>query len=310
MQYELRMQPEVPPMSWKQFCKTSPPFSIAIDGYVNTGPMFDPSGPRQNFNHHEDVDRLGTRATCAQALLAIRQGLFDCFRDEHSRKIIAYANDCDQDVCTTSFLFKYGYIVEHTMNPMLNRLVEMEDKLDATAGAYPYPPDLPVLGELAWVYEPYTRFRLGGGLERKCGADFLQVVTDVEFRIMKHIVGGGGSIPLDFRYKRVGGGKDWSLVVEVGTQARTKMFSDGIHAYVSVRERPDGKSWTYTIGRMSHFVPFDIPRFFTVLNEAEGIDNKSRDRWGGANIVGGSPRVSGSKLSPSRVQDIINATIG
>lgn len=32
-------------------------------------------GPRANFNHHEGVSRLETRATCGQVLLAIRMGL-------------------------------------------------------------------------------------------------------------------------------------------------------------------------------------------------------------------------------------------
>lgn len=56
--------------------KATEPFSIALDGYVNVGPRFDHEGPRVNFNHHEEVDRLATRATCGQVLMAIRQGLF------------------------------------------------------------------------------------------------------------------------------------------------------------------------------------------------------------------------------------------
>lgn len=63
-----------PPYAWESFVATKPPFSIALDGYVSTGPRFDATGPYLNANHHEEVDRLSTRATCAQILMALRQG--------------------------------------------------------------------------------------------------------------------------------------------------------------------------------------------------------------------------------------------
>lgn len=42
---------------------------------------------------------------------------------------------------------------------------------------------------------------------------------------------------------------------------------------------------------------------FRALNQAEGCMN---DCWGGSDTIGGSPRVSGSCLSPSEVAGIIN----
>jgi hypothetical protein len=54
---------------------------------------------------------------------------------------------------------------------------------------------------------------------------------------------------------------------------------------------------------MSPFVPFDVPEILRVLNDAEGSDTEC---WGGSNIIGGSPRVQGSKLSPDEVESIIN----
>ncbi len=316
MQYELRMQPKVNPLTWKQFCKETPPYSIAVDGFVKTGPRFEQSGPRANFNHHEEVDRLATRATCGQVLVAIRQGLFDAFRNVNGAKVIVYANDCDQDVCTTHFLLKHGYMAVGTMNPALNRLVSMEEMLDTTAGAYPFPADLPILEQLAWIYEPYTRFRLSGALDNKDADQFIQVVTDVEMRIMSHISGTSGRLPLDLRYEKLGGGHGWTMVRELGAQARTQMFGDGIHAYVSVRDRLDGKSWTYTVGRMSQFVPFDLPKIFALLNynesrkrESLGLEYRNVGSWGGAFTVGGSPRAEGSYLSPPEVEKIINGIV-
>lgn len=297
----LHVEPTTAPLSWDAFCASVPEFSIALDGYVRGGPQFDARGPRANFNHHEDVDRLATRATCAQVLMAIRQGLFLTFHDASGAGAEVFVNDCDEDVCTAWTLLNHHYLVAGTMNPLVNRLVAMEDALDCTAGAYPFPADLPALRELAWVFEPYRRFRLSGQIDRKEAAAYEGVITDVEHRIIQHVTGKGKETVLDLRYERIGGGPGWTMVREVGAQARTGMFSDGIRAFVAVRERGDGR-YTYTIGKMSPFVPFDLAALTARLNEAEGA---TADRWGGGDTIMGSPRVGGSVLSPETVASMI-----
>lgn len=303
----LNMDLVTPPMSWESFRTSRPPFSIALDGYVSAGPRFDSAGPHWNANHHEGVDRLSTRATCAQVLMAMRQGLFDTFRDAVSRpRAEVWVNDCDEDICTAFFLLSNSALATATMNPLLNRLVSMEDALDTTAGAYPYPADLPVLQELAWVFEPYRRFRLSGQLERRDRDAFVGVISDVGSRIMRHITGSGDAIPLDLRFDVIRSGDGWSIVREIGAHARTAMFARGIRAFVSTRPREDGHS-TYTIGRMSPFVRFDIPQIIEALNMAEGITGP--DRWGGANTIGGSPRIAGSRLTTSEVVEVVESVV-
>jgi hypothetical protein len=228
MRIELEMRPRDPPQGWEEFCRAAPPFAIALDGYVSDGPRFDPQGPRVNFNHHENVSRLETRATCGQVLMALRQGLYRCFRDPAGPRAHVFVNDCDEDVCTSWFLLRHPHLSEQTVNPLLNRLVAMEEVLDATAGAYPFPADLPSLAELAWVFEPYRRFRLSGELDRKEPAAYAAVVTDVELRIERHLTGRGQQLPLDPRYQRLGGGTEWALIREQGAQARTGVFADRI----------------------------------------------------------------------------------
>lgn len=307
MTVSLIVQADVVPMSWESFLEKYPAFSISLDGFVSDSPKYafaDP-GPSVNFNHHEHCDRLATRATCSQVLMAIRQGLFKLFRDQNGPKANIYVNDCDEDVCLSWFLLKNSHLVSGAINPLINRLVTMEDALDCTAGAYPYPSDLPVLQELAWIFEPYRTFRVNGGVERKNNSEFKSVICDVENRIMKHITGSGDSVPLDSRYEVIGGGPNWSMVKEIGSQARNGMFSDGIQTYISVRERSNNR-WTYTIGKLSSFIPFNLSLIFDELNK---IDSNGDDKWGGSNTVGGSPRVNGSKLNPKELQEIINSTL-
>lgn len=304
-----------PPMDRNLFL-TKGPYSIALDGFVYGGPWFvefdsygNRIGPVLNLNHHEEVDRLATRATCGQTLMALRQGLFQMFRDERGPRATVYVNDCDEDVCLSWFLLHRHYWCEQPLNPLLNRLVAMEDALDATAGAYPYPTDLPALRSMAWIFQPYRSFRVSGEIDKKDSTAYRAVIDSVEHRIESYLVGRGGEVPLTTGFEQIGGGKTWMMVREHGTEARTGMFASGIRAYVSVRERPDGH-FTYTVGRMSSFIRFYLPQVFSRLNEVEARAASVKladlqDRWGGSDTVGGSPRVGGSRIEPDELTKIL-----
>jgi len=305
MAINLIVKPRTVPMSWKSFCKRTNNFSIALDGYVNQPPIYAPSGPRINFNHHEKVDRMATRSTCAQVLIAIRQGLFDIFRDDKGPKADVYVNDCDEDVCLSCFLLRNPDLVIKSCSDKMTRLVEMEDLLDATAGAYPMPLHIVELKEITWIFEPYRKARISGDLYRKEIATFEDIIFKTEERILKDLNGQHDLADIDWTYKVIGGGPGWSLIEEIGPHARSGAYADGIRAYVSVKEIGNNR-WVYTIGKMSPFVAFDIKQIVKTLNAAEG--NK-RDRWGGANTIAGSPRVKGSKIPPEEIIPIINKTL-
>src|SRR5688572_23777180 len=122
----LHLEPNTPPLTMEGFVKEYPTNSIAIDGFVSGPPQFVRHGVKRylNLNHHEGVARLETRATCAQALMMVRQRLFHFFVDgKGSPDAQVFANDCDEDVCLTWFVLRHHYLVEPSMNPMLNRLV-------------------------------------------------------------------------------------------------------------------------------------------------------------------------------------------
>jgi len=112
---------------------------------------------------------------------------------------------------------------------------------------------------------------------------------------------------LDTRYEKIGGGPGWQLIDEEGPYARTKLFSEKTKAYVALVESRKNK-YAYTIGKMSPFVMFPLDRIYGALNKAEGLSSPE-NCWGGSTIIGGSPRKTGSRLSPEKVQKVINDCI-
>lgn len=188
----------------------------------------------------------------------------------------------------------------------LNRLVDIEDKIDSTAGAYPFNPNLKFLREIAWIYEPYTQFKSSSGLQNRSDSAFKSVIQDVESRILQYLFNKGEEVPLDLRYNIKANHNDWVLVNEEGAQARVAMFHNGIKAFCSFKDIGTGR-YKYTIGKMSEHIRFNIPKILKALQVAEG---KQRDQWGGASTVIGSPRITSSKLTPDEVIKIINENKG
>lgn len=303
MSAELHVHSDRPPVAWESFTQTHPLGSIALDGYVSGPTRYQAVGPYQNFNHHEGVDRLSTGSTAQQVLRAVRMGLDKAFQREGQFGADVFVNDCDEDVCASWYLLENISQAKTVTNPALNRFVEVAGTLDVTAGAFPYDKDMELLGELAWVFEPYTLFRASGEMARKDNNQYRSVIQDVGHRIGRHLLGRGERVPLDLRYRTVGGGSGWAMIESVGKDGRIGALRDGIDAYVIAQQTGEAR-WRYTLGRRSVYIPFELPELYQLLNQAE--PNRTDD-WGGSDTIGGSPRTSGSQLSPERVTEIVNA---
>lgn len=298
---QLIVQPNTPPVRWRNFIKTAPSGSIALDGYV-----FEPAcharterGLFENFNHHDRCDRLATRATCAQVLMAIRGGLCEEFPDP-----IVYVNDCDEDVSLSVALLETPWAAESITNPRWNQLVAIEDMLDTTGGAFGFSLAAPLLRETLWVFEPYSRFRSSGELDQRNAAEFERVIRDIGDRVRQFVAGRGRSIEPNGHTEIVSRGSgDWALVREHGPHARLDTFAKGLKKFVAFRERPDGKL-VITVGRNSHYRRFPVGQILARLNEVEGL-TRNRDRWGGGDLIGGSPRIAGTSLPIEEITKIV-----
>ena len=295
-------------LSWEDFIDSKPSFSIALDGYVKGPPKFLIQGPYANFNHHEGVARIATRSTCAQVYFYICLGLLDTFQKRGEPHANVYINDVDQDVCLSCWLLKnYDKLIKLRIDSVLFQLIMFEDILDASAGAYPINPKRPLLRKQAWIYEPYTEARADGSIYHMSKNELEETLWSVCDRIDSAISGKSVEIDLDTAFKTIGGGDGWQFIIEGGPYARTKLFSEGVKAYVSLLEDREG-SYSYTIGKMSPFIKFPITRIYEALNKAEKLSSKD-NCWGGSPIIGGSPRRTGSRLSPDEVEKVINGCI-
>lgn len=316
MSFTLRMLPNVAPMSWNDFNAGYPPFSIALDGFVAGPPMLDRQGPRANLNHHEGVDRAATRATCSQTRLKIQLGLFDLFRDEHGPRAEACVNDCDEDVCLSVFCLADHQLAADVSNWRLNRLERVVDLLDSTAGCFPFPTDFEFLEEVDWIFDPYRVARIGGLIDadpmtgEKDVGRHVGVIETVGHRIRAYLDGRGERLKtrgsyLTIPFKLPFDPKGWKMFHESGANGRRKAFADGIRAYVIVRELINGR-FAYTVGRVSEYVPFDVP---LILKRLDSFERAPGAHWGGGDLVGGSPRIAGSALAPEEVAEIIDKVL-
>ena len=292
-------------LSWDEFTQTKPPYSIALDGYVNSISELDFNGPYLNFDHHSGVRRLITRSTCSQVYLAIVLGLFKLFQKDNQPHANIHVNDCDQDVCLSYWLLKNpDKILSLRAQDNIARLIIGEDFIDATAGSFPIDLTRDTMQQSFWIFEPYTIARNNGELKNYSSSQMVELIMSVYERISLYAEGKAQKIEVDARYEIVGGGKKWTLAKEIGAYARAQLYQEGVQSLITFRENQDG-TYTYSIGKISGFISFPIPELYNVLNQAENLTDPN-NQWGGSTIIGGSPRRSGSKLKPEKLENIVN----
>jgi len=300
---ELHVRPG-PSLTREEFVRKHPPYSIALDGYVGTEPFLHltPAGPYRNFNHHEVVDRSCTTATCEQARRAVLLGMYELFRETGRRRALLWVNDCDQDVCLSTWILMNP---DRAGEPLVRVLASIEDLLDMSSGTFPMPHERDLLGQVRWVFEPYARIR--PRLLAATADDMRQVIADVHLRIDQFTVGRAGLLPLEGEYRRIGGGEWWMVEVDQ-PQARERLVAAGVRAAVELTGR-HGDRWLYSVWRRSEYIVWFPVR--EILHALTGIELASGGTgiWGGADNIGGSPRPTGSCLSPAAVERVVTEVV-
>lgn len=314
-------------VSWDEFKRESAALdigAIGLDGFVFGRPQFERianyNGDEigvQNFNHHEEVGRLATLATCAQVELALINGLDQAFHDRQGRfSAMVYVNDSDQDVCASVWLLRNKHLVEHGDNPAIGRFVRVAGLMDVTAGSYPFSKDLPFLETLNWINGPYNRARLNGEATSSDPDTHKQIIDEVGGRIDRYVMGSAGREPLDYRFETIGKNNNWIMIKEQGAQGKKGAIDQGNEVVITVRDH-DPEKLHVSFWRRSEWISCDFPKLLDALNTAElqrlkelGLTDPAvqelgpNSAWGGGNTTFGSPRNNGTKLNLETIGEI------
>lgn len=293
-------------MTWAEFLQETPPGSIALDGFVKDSAKFHAPTYHCNFDHHCRCVREVTMSTTRQVLFAVKGGLIkNAPSDLH-----IYMNDVDQDASPAAFLLVDHELIDDTnSNPILSRLIEITDRLDVTGGAFPMHLPVELVEKHNWVFQPYTQARKSGVIAKADESIMQEILQSIFERIRKLLAGEAGRLPLDTRHEVLHESPwGYKLIHEIGgNDARYFLFQQGLNAFVSLVAASEGR-YVYSIGRRSRYIPFPVPKLLAHLNRIEPIAHLDgiRSVWGGSDIIGGSPRLNGSRLAPMELAQIID----
>lgn len=180
-------------------------------------------------------------STAKQVMFAIKGGLMD--RLGGQAKI--WINDPDQDTALATWLLKnYTRFDGVQSHPIINRLLELNDRLDITGGAYPMRLDDDVLSIHNWVFEPYSELRISGALAAADAAVMRNCLDAVHARLNATLMGQPGRRELRRDAKILyDSPRGFAIIDETGgNEARYVLFARGMNAFVSlVATRPDGR---------------------------------------------------------------------
>lgn len=277
--------------------KDLPPWSIALDGYVQ-GPALDNVDHRYSFDHHKGCIRLITTATCEQVRDAILLGL-------DPSKYTVFVNDVDTDTALAVWELKNP---QRLREPIVGHYIASAGLLDAHGGGYPLVYER---RQVEWIGQPETQARISGEYEKLDEAGLMGLVDRIGERFEKLL---RSQAPTEEELRRTEekaefehlfDGTGWTMVQAADPHVLFDLYAQGIERIVTCRPQSDG-SFAYTVARRSDFVDgFDVPAILAALDTVE-------KGWGGGSTIGGAPRHpdgSRSRLPPAKVFEIVEGCV-
>ncbi|PIR52187.1 hypothetical protein COU77_01555 [Candidatus Peregrinibacteria bacterium CG10_big_fil_rev_8_21_14_0_10_49_16] len=265
--------------------------------------------------------------------------------DDDKPNLNIFFNDIDEDILMSLWLFRnHTNIGENTEDDALRPLLTDVGLLDMTSTTFPLPQKRKE--EIKWMFYPFMSAKRGGYFEKLTITDVAYLLERTFHNIDETLEGRGGRIPLADTYEILGGGgtngNRWHLIREEGSEARGTMMKDGIHTgIVHIRAREDDHH-TYTVIKLAEESTFPITELFPFFNQIEAIKSEvveewkreyrnansdeleqlvhdifaymeehsdleeTESTWGGGNMIGGSPRSTGSWIWPALMQPLTN----
>ncbi len=288
--------------------RKSPPCTIYLDGVAQSEPFMDLEKQIYNFDHHENCMRPFTLSTCEQALVMTLKGM-----NLRGRDWRVFANEPDLDTVLAIWLILNHVRIQQKEFSGLNRLsalVRLEGIIDShgleMTALSGFPPKLLVNIKKMVDYLRADEVDLKSkGIWKE--TDFLEHTSLILHKVDRIIY---KSEELDDvkdvkELARVEIGNN-RIAVVVETQLGiyelepylNRMYGESLGLVILKKEEK-----TYTLRRWDPFMPGDLNTVYNILNFVDPAvrGRVNGNQWGGSTDIGGSPRESGTKLTPQNI---------
>lgn len=288
--------------------RKSPSGTIFLDGVAQCEPFMDHERQVYNLDHHEGCVRAFTLSTCEQALVMYMKGL-----DLRNREWHIFANEPDLDTLLAIWiLLNHTRIGRQDANQrrLLFALVRYEGVIDALGlelkelSALPETlmrkmqrvvdhlrvNELEIKKEGDWNatnYMDYTAAALN-----KIDQIFYKPSDFIDYQGMEELA------RIDLSDQRIAVAVEADMGIYEIEPHLNKLYGDRL-GVVFLKKGPN----TYTVRQTDLFMPITLDAIYERLNFVDAaVKGRTRsNKWGGANDIGGSPRETGTYLTPAQI---------
>ena len=304
--------PEVKVRIRRDFSVTSaaarkfPRGTIFLDGAAQSEPFLDLERMIYNLDHHEGCERRFTMSACEQAMVLVLRGL-----DLRERPWTIYANEPDLDTVMAIWVLLNSVhlqnpdeSIKHSVLPLvrLEGLIDVQGLEFLEFSGFPQEHIEETHRQLEWLRS--------AGAVMEAEEDHVDVLagTMAQLGLIDQLVYPRGFI------EELPGVEE--LAREELTDQRIVVVcrsDEGIYEIEKALKRLYGKrlglivlekeARTYTLRQVDSFLPVTLEAAYRRLNLVDPAVKRSKaaNRWGGSGEIGGSPRSSGTDLSPSEI---------
>ncbi|HSR53382.1 MAG TPA: CPBP family intramembrane glutamic endopeptidase [Acidobacteriota bacterium] len=292
--------------------RKSPSGTIYLDGAAKDVPFLDTERHVYNLDHHEGVVRSFTLSTCEQAYILLRKGLSLRDRDWH-----IYANEPDLDTILAIWvLLNHRRLMDEEAQELRGKilpLLRLEGVIDvhglemqelACFSDERYEEISAWLGEL--IKEEMEIKRADRWKEISFPEYTAEMLSRIDALVYDPWHFDGFEV-ID-EIARVEITESQIAVIcrsDAGIYDVEKQLS-AVHEKrlgLIVLQKSDD---TYTLRQVDLFLPVNLRRVYAQLNLIDpAAGHGEENRWGGSADIGGSPRATGTHLTPAEIADAL-----
>ncbi|MGH7802054.1 MAG: lysostaphin resistance A-like protein [Thermodesulfobacteriota bacterium] len=284
-----------------------PSGTIFLDGAAQGEPFLDHERQIYNLDHHDGCIRAFTLSTCEQAIVMLLKGL-----DLRNREWTIYANSPDLDTILAIWvLLNHIRINENeAIRKTIIPLLRLEGTIDSLGLEFKdlcgFPPDL--YQKIAKNIDDLRFDELTIKKERHWEEiDFLEYTADTLRKIDQMVYQPGDFenfkgveelARVEITDKRIAIVCRADIGIYEVEQYLAKLYGNRL-GLVALQREPH----TYSLRQIDLFLSADLTKVYEKLNFLDSAVNGRRpdNRWGGSTDIGGSPRLTGTKLTPLEI---------